>query len=90
MQTFDPEVSYLHGKKGKAPAQHEEFRKHKHAGSSESVSYTKVPASPEGGSDGKAGEGRWNGGARWVMERRRTDEMGGEEVERELVEGGRI
>lgn len=90
IQSFDSEVSFFHGKKGKAPAQHEDFRKHKHTGSSESVSYTKVLASPEDGPDGKVEGGRWDGGARWVMERRRTDEMGGEEVERELVEGGRI
>ena len=88
VQTFDSEISFF-TKKGKAPAQQEEYKKHKHTGSSESVSYTKVPASPEDVT-GADGGGRWDGGERWVIERRRTDEMGGEEVERELVEGGRI
>ena len=88
VQTFDSEVSFF-TKKGTAPIQQGEYKKHKHTGSSESVSYTKVPASPEDVA-GADGAGRWDGGERWVIERRRTDEMGGEEVERELVEGGRI
>jgi hypothetical protein len=55
----------------------ESFRKHKHSGSTESVSYLKEE-------DPVVGE-------RWILERRRTGEDGGVEVlGREVVKGGRI
>ncbi|TVY90036.1 hypothetical protein LAWI1_G005745 [Lachnellula willkommii] len=55
----------------------ENFRKHKHSGSTESISYLKEE-------DPVTGE-------RWILERRRTCEDGGMEVlGREVVKGGRI
>lgn len=48
---------------------------HRHKGSADSISYRKEEDSGE---------------TRWVMERRRMDEAGGEILEREVVEGGRI
>jgi hypothetical protein len=54
------------------------FRKHRHTGSTESISYLKEedPASPTG--------------ERWILERRRTSENGVELLGREVVSGGRI
>ncbi|KAF4971509.1 hypothetical protein FSARC_1669 [Fusarium sarcochroum] len=48
---------------------------HKHKNSADSISYTKEEDS---------------GATRWVMERRRTGEFGQVEIEREILEGGRI
>ncbi|KPM41188.1 hypothetical protein AK830_g5345 [Neonectria ditissima] len=49
---------------------------HRHKGSADSISYTK--------------EEEDGGATRWVLERRRTGELGQEILEREIVEGGRI
>jgi hypothetical protein len=48
---------------------------HRHRGSADSISYTKEEDS---------------GATRWVMERRRTGEYGQVEIEREVLEEGRI
>lgn len=72
-QQFDAEVGFF-SKKGKEI--NPEFRKHRHTGSAESVSYMK--------------EDEPDGQERWVLERRRTAESGEFEVEREVVRGGRI
>lgn len=48
---------------------------HRHKGSADSISYTKEEDS---------------GATRWVMERRRTGEFGQVEIEREVLEEGRI
>jgi hypothetical protein len=48
---------------------------HKHGNSADSISYMREDDSGQG---------------RWVLERRRTDELGQVETEREVVEGGRI
>jgi len=55
-----------------------EFRKHRHTGSAESISYSKEddPHSPTG--------------ERWILERRRTSEHGVELLGREIVSGGTI
>jgi hypothetical protein len=54
------------------------IRRHRYTGSAESISYSKEedPQSPTG--------------ERWVLERRRTSEHGGELVGREVVSGGTI
>jgi hypothetical protein len=70
--TLTMSVPALEQEKGK-----ESFRKHKHSGSTDSITYMKEE-------DPVVGE-------RWILERRRTGEDGGVEVlGREVVKGGRI
>ena len=79
VQLFDAEVGFFsHKAKERHGEANPEFGKHRHTGSSESVSYMKEQdlESPNG--------------ERWVLERRRTAESGEWEVEREVVRGGRI